>query len=271
MSKQGTVVEQKQVFLQSRKQLLSRGIAPSERLRTIADDGGIELIVLKGALDKGRYLCLCVIPLFLKLTCEVNRDLKQHSRKVYSRQMIEHVVEQIDQLYWESGAQEVDDASADAAAELMEDNNTLYQSDDLTIDEHIVKLPTVWDTSADFTSSSERNVNQDDYTSAIARLQGLSAQRLILQNKLNTSRTLLSLLEPYRKPKENIQPNLVWKEAPLAPELSKTRTLAIRVAGRVCEKFGDVQVPATAEEQDVDMDGLQDEGKKKLDKILTTW
>jgi hypothetical protein len=53
MSKQATVVEQKQLFLQSRKQLLSRGIPPSERLRTIAEDGGIELSVLKGVLDKG--------------------------------------------------------------------------------------------------------------------------------------------------------------------------------------------------------------------------
>lgn len=53
MSKQGTVVEQKQLFLQSKKQLLSRGIPPSERLRTIAEDGGIELSVLKGVLDKG--------------------------------------------------------------------------------------------------------------------------------------------------------------------------------------------------------------------------
>jgi hypothetical protein len=53
MSKQETVVEQKQVFLQSRKHLLSRGIPPSERLRTIAEDGGIELSVLKGVLDKG--------------------------------------------------------------------------------------------------------------------------------------------------------------------------------------------------------------------------
>lgn len=53
MSKQGTVVEQKQLFLQSRKHLLSRGIPPSERLRTIALDGGIELSVLKGALEKG--------------------------------------------------------------------------------------------------------------------------------------------------------------------------------------------------------------------------
>jgi hypothetical protein len=56
MSKQGTVVEQKQIFLQSRKQLLSRGIPPSERLRTIAEDGGIELSVLKGVMDKGTSL-----------------------------------------------------------------------------------------------------------------------------------------------------------------------------------------------------------------------
>jgi hypothetical protein len=55
MSKQGTVVEQKLLFLQSRKQLLSRGIPPSERLRTIAEEGGIELSVLKGVLDKGMY------------------------------------------------------------------------------------------------------------------------------------------------------------------------------------------------------------------------
>ena len=184
--------------------------------------------------------------------------------------MMEHVVEQIDQLYWESGAQEVDDEDSDAATELMEDSNELYHSDDLTVDENIAKLPTTWDTSADLTSPSERSVDQDDYTSAIAHLQSLSAQRLMLQNKLNTYRTLLSLLEPYRNPKESIQPNLVWREAPLAPELAKTRTLAIRVAGRVSEKFGDVQVPATAEE-DVDMDGLQDEGKKKLDKILANW
>jgi hypothetical protein len=184
--------------------------------------------------------------------------------------MMEHVVEQIDQLYWESGTQEVDDEDADADTELMEDSNELYQSDDLTADENIAKLPTIWDTSADLTSSSERSVDQDDYTSAIAHLQGLSAQRLMLQNKLNTYRTLLSLLEPYRKPKESIQPNLVWREAPLAPELAKTRTLAIRVAGRVSEKYGDVQVPATAEE-DMDMSGLEDDGKKKLDKILAGW
>ncbi|KAL6711486.1 hypothetical protein ACN47E_004420 [Coniothyrium glycines] len=251
MSKQGTVVEQKQLFLQTRKHFLSRGIAPSERLRTIATDCGIELSVLKGVLDK------------------VNRELKQHSRRVYSRQMIDHIVEQIDTLYWESGTRRDDnDDAADNDTDAGDDPNTLYQSDDLTLDENIAKLPATWPASnADFT--------QDDYLTAVARLEALSAQRLTLQAKLNTYRTLLTLLEPYRKPKQSIQPNLVWKDAPLAPELMKTRTLAIRVAGRVSERFGDVQVPATADEEDgdVDMTGLdgRDEGKRKVAAVLSGW
>ena len=250
MSKQSTVVEQKQFFLQAKKHHLSRAIIPSQRLKTIAEDGGIELSVVKSALDK------------------VNRDLKQHSRKVYSRQMIDHIVQQIDELYWESGARDIDDEGAEEAPE--EDGNTLYQNDNLTLDDNIAKLPTFWDTSADPISS--RDIDQDDYTTALARLQDLSAQRLSLQTKLATYRTLITLLEPYRKPKENVQPNLVWRDAPLAPELAKTRTLAIRVAGRLGEKFGDVQVPATAnEEGEVDMLALQGQSKRKLDAILTGW
>ncbi|KAI4672889.1 uncharacterized protein J4E78_001392 [Alternaria triticimaculans] len=249
-SKQGTVVEQKQRFLQTRKHILSRPIPPSERLRTLAQDGGIELSVMKGVLDK------------------VNRDLKQHSRKVYSRQMIEHVVEQIDILYWDSGAQHADDDNEDAhtSSSLPEnDAHTLYQKDDLTLDENIAKLPTTW-------PDRDAQVTQDEYLSSVSRLQELSAHRQTLQNRLNTYRTLLSLLEPYRNPKENIQPNLVWKDAPLASELAKTRTLAIRVAARVEEKFGDVQVPSTAEdEEDVDMEGLDNEGRGKVDAVLASW
>ncbi|KAF1849373.1 uncharacterized protein K460DRAFT_404602 [Cucurbitaria berberidis CBS 394.84] len=253
MSKQGTVVEQKQLFLQSRKQLLSRGIPPSERLRSIADDGGIELSVLKGVLDK------------------VNRDLKQHSRKVYSRQMIEHVVEQIDTLYWESGTQHAgndeEDEEATTNSDDIDNANMLYQSDDLTLDENIAKLPSV------FPSTTSGATSQDEYLASVSKLQALSAHRQTLQNRLATYRTLLSLLEPYRKPKENIQPNLVWKEAPLAPELAKTRSLAIRVASRVDERWGDVQVPATTEDEDddVDMREFGNNGQKKLENILASW
>lgn len=250
MSNQGTVVEQKQFFLQAKKHHLSRAILPSPRLKQIAEDGGIELSVVKGALDK------------------VNRDLKQHSRKVYSRQMMNHIVQQIDELYWESGARDMDDEGAEETPE--DDSNALYRKDNLTLDENIAKLPTLWDASAD--PSPSPDVDQDDYTAALARLQDLSAQRLSLQTKLSTYRTLLALLEPYRKPKENIQPNLVWRDAPLAPELAKTRTLAIRVAGRVGERFADVQVPATADDEGhVDMLSLQGQGKKKLDAILAGW
>ena len=109
----------------------------------------------------------------------------------------------------------------------------------------------------------------DGYIDAVSRLQDVSAQRLILQQKLNTYRTLLSLLEPYRKPQVNIQPNLVGRDAPLGPELSKTRTLAIRVAGRLGEKYGDVQVSSTAE--DVDAEMLEVDRAAKVKDILLGW
>ncbi|KAF2126822.1 hypothetical protein P153DRAFT_296579 [Dothidotthia symphoricarpi CBS 119687] len=262
MSKQGTVVEQKQLFLQTRKQLLSRGIAPSERLRTIANEGGIELSVLKGVLDK------------------VNRDLKQHSRIVYSRQMLEHVVSQIDDLYWDSGAlQHLEEEDGDAGTDADDDGHTVYQTDDLTQDECIARLPTVFPQSSNphhDDDNTDVEISRDDYTTALSRLQALSARRQTLQNSLNTSRMLLELLEPYKTPKESVQPNLVWKDAPLGAELGKTRSLAIRVAGRVAERFGDVQVPATAEEDgdgDVDMRGFggRDEGRRKVDEVLSGW
>lgn len=72
MSQQGTVVEQKQRFLLSQKHFLSRGIVPSEKLKRIAHDGGVEFSVLKGALDKGT--CSPTIideprPVYIDLDC----------------------------------------------------------------------------------------------------------------------------------------------------------------------------------------------------------
>lgn len=183
--------------------------------------------------------------------------------------MSEHVVEQIDTFYWDSGTtRDGDDETIDTITE-TDDEHAIYQSEDLTQDSVIAKLPARWDTSSDPTASSvEDRVDQDDYLSAITRLQSLSAHRLTLQQKLNTYRTLLVLLEPYRRPKENVQPNLVWKDSPIAGELGRTRTLAIRVAGRVGEKFGDVQVPATDEGGDIDM---REDVNAKVNKILAGW
>lgn len=60
----------------------------------------------------------------------VNRDLKRHGREVYSSQMTDHVVDQIDLLYWEAGAPELDE-EPDVAAD---DPDMLYRNDDLTLD-----------------------------------------------------------------------------------------------------------------------------------------
>lgn len=205
----------------------------------------------------------------LLINIKVNRELKQHSRRVYSRQMTEHVVEQIDTFYWDSGTRDVDDETADETSYMSDDGNTIYQNEDLTQDSCITKLPTRWDTSSDpVPSSSTDHVDQDDYLSTMTRLQALSAQRLTLQQKLNTYRTLLTLLEPYRKPKENVQPNLVWKETPLAGELGRTRTLAIRVAGRIGERFGDQELATADDDGDVEM---EENGKDKVKKVLSAW
>lgn len=142
----------------------------------------------------------------------------------------------------------------------------------LTVDRNILKLPTRWDTSTDPPSSSlddEGEVDPDTYIEAVSRLQDLSAQRLTLQQKLNTYRTLLSLLEPYRKPQRNVQPNLVTRDAPIASELNKTRTLAIRVAGRIGENHVESQDPTMEEEADEEM--VESDGKAKLDRVLSGW
>jgi hypothetical protein len=107
------------------------------------------------------------------------------------------------------------------------------------------------------------------YMEATTRLHDLSARRLTLRQKLTTYRTLLSLLEPYRNPSQNVQPNLVGRDAPLAAELAKTRTLAIRVAGRVSEKLGGLEVHSAVESSDEEM--TEDNGNVKLNNILSNW
>jgi hypothetical protein len=48
--------------------------------------------------------------------------------------MTEHVVEQIDIMYWETGAADIE-ADTDMTSDVgVEDKSTIYQSDDLTLD-----------------------------------------------------------------------------------------------------------------------------------------
>jgi hypothetical protein len=98
---------------------------------------------------------------------------------------------------------------------------------------------------------------------------------LNLAQKIYTYRTLLTLLEPYRNPQTTIQPNLVTHDGALNTELTKTQTLAIRVAGRIGEKFGEGQARSGRQEggeddQDEVMEGMEDEGVK-LENVIASW
>ena len=85
----------------------------------------------------------------------------------------------------------------------------------------------------------------------------------------------MTLLEPYRNPQTTIQPNLVTCDGALNTELTKTQTLAIRVAGRIGEKFGEGQAQSGRQEgggdnQDEVMEEMEDEGVK-LENVIASW
>ena len=70
------------------------------------------------------------------------------------------------------------------------------------------------------------------------------------------------------------------RDVPLAAELGKTRTLAIRVAGRVQEKWGDGEFAngvvdredvEANEEEDGNVVMIRDEGRSKLKEIMMGW
>lgn len=63
------------------------------------------------------------------------------------------------------------------------------------------------------------------------------------------------------------------RDAPLAADLNKTRTLAIRVAGRIGERYGGTPAlvnQENAEESNTAMDDIHNESTK-LQNVLSSW
>ena len=136
----------------------------------------------------------------------------------------------------------------------------------------IARLPLTWDSGAHSPGEMEHDIlpaQQDTYRDAAARLHELAARRANLQRRLDAIQTLKSLLEPLHDPPHTIQPNLVTHDGPLAPELSKTKALAARVAGRVGERYGDVQGATSAHESG--SDASEERGNVRLARILDSW
>ncbi|KAJ9638923.1 hypothetical protein H2201_004551 [Coniosporium apollinis] len=239
-----TVVALKTSFIRTQTRILSQPLQPSDRWRDSNHDvGGLSEANVKEAMR------------------EVNRLLRRHTKSAYSSIAIRHVAEQIDKLYWEAGAPEF-------YADETPSQNGVKQYDDLTSDEIIFTLPETWEE-----SSIEEIENAEDmeaYTSLLSNLRSLSARRAALRRKIQQYRHLQSLLYPFKDPHENIQPNLVTRDAVLAAELTKMRTLSARVAGRVAgigEARGGAEIGGSDE---MEWDGVGLSTDERLRRILET-
>ncbi|KAF2817706.1 uncharacterized protein BDZ99DRAFT_375093 [Mytilinidion resinicola] len=249
---QHTVVALKSAFLRAQTRILSQELRPSERWRD-----GTESIPERIIRD---------------VTLETNRLMRRHTKTAYGALSIRYVAEQIDQLYWNLAAPDIEVRDA-IDADDSETTGLLRVGDDLTLDDNIAKLPPTWEeaSSDQESSTGDGATYQERYLAAITQLQSLSAQRQMLSQKLSTYRALITLLEPYRKPQESIQPNLVTRDALLGTELAKTRTLAIRVAGRVQERFGESRgVDETEDHEHEAMEDVLDDSEK-LKGIMAGW
>ncbi|KZF19638.1 hypothetical protein L228DRAFT_250685 [Xylona heveae TC161] len=202
-----TVVDLKQAFLRQQVRLLSQPLQISRDWRDRAPDEG-----------NG--------PLREKVVDEVlhklNAIARRHNKSAYSSEALRHVAEQIDALYWESGAVS---GGADE-----QDRSGLELGADLAQPETIEKLPEEWPT-----GEGEDEAAVARYQELRERLFELSTQRQAQRQRFEHYKQLQKLVEPFRNAHENVQPNLVTRDGELGKELDKMRIFMARVTGKLAD------------------------------------
>ncbi|KAI5291052.1 hypothetical protein KEM54_006526 [Ascosphaera aggregata] len=206
-----TISEQKADFIRSQIRLLSAPIEPAENWREYAwipskrrrEDGGERSIddgveEREGETDEKRDIPDKIIADILG---KFNSQLKQHNRYVFSSQATHHVSRQIGNLYWKQ-------IKADAEMRELESRRSACEIEkgaDLTSERNLLRLPEMpW---------SEGDEEVDRQT----------------REKLDRHKTLRSLLKPFEKPLESIQPNLVTRDGALTGEIERMRMLVTKV------------------------------------------
>jgi negative regulator of sigma E activity len=86
------------------------------------------------------------------------------------------------------------------------------------------------------------------------RLVELDGQRQQRQQRLAQYKQLEALLQPFKDPQKNLQPNLVTRDGELIQELDKMRMLVARVAGRLSQSKGIQQGDESATVPSMDPD-----------------
>ncbi|KAH8698438.1 kinetochore complex Fta4 of Sim4 subunit, or CENP-50-domain-containing protein [Talaromyces proteolyticus] len=198
-----TISELKASFIRNQVRILSASLSPQEGWRDYApetEDNLSEKVVEEALL-------------------KFNAILKQHNRVVYSNQAIQHIARQIENLYWESVKRE-------AVAPTKELSGVELGSD-VSNHQVIEKLP------AQYHGEDISAGDQERYKAIYQRLLALDSQRQEQQKRLAHYRQLEALLEPFKNPQQNIQPNLVTRDGELVQEIDKMRMLIARVSERV--------------------------------------
>lgn len=79
------------------------------------------------------------------------------------------------------------------------------------------------------------------------RLASLDQRRQQRQQRLDQLQHLQHLLDPFKQPQKDIQPNLVTRDGELAQELEKMRMLVARVGGRIAQQKRGSNIPEDRE------------------------
>jgi hypothetical protein len=103
----------------------------------------------------------------------------------------------------------------------------------------------------------------DDFKAKVTRLQELKTRHSAAEKKLEALRQFQEFIEPIKDPQNTIQPNLATRDGALAAELARSKTLGIRVAGRV---VGIDNSPDENEDEDVVMVDQQEKVRSVLEK-----
>ncbi|KAL2871762.1 kinetochore subunit FTA4 family protein [Aspergillus lucknowensis] len=204
MESSRSISELKSSFITTQVRILSESLEPPEDWRRYATEPaeeGLSDKVVGDALQK------------------LNAALKQHNRIVYSSQAIQHVAQQITSLYWSSISQ-----ATRGAASL---EGGVDKTVDLSSHSNITQLP------GELHDESGTEEDRLRYKRLRERLGSLDNLRQQRQRRLDQLRQLQRLLEPFCKPQNNVQPNLVTRDGDLVRELEKMRMLVARVSGRM--------------------------------------
>ncbi|EEQ86964.1 uncharacterized protein BDCG_02084 [Blastomyces dermatitidis ER-3] len=216
-----TITEIKSSFVRNQIRILSAALTPSEDWRDYGPvcEDDIPNKTVEDVLQK------------------LNAVLKKHTRAVFPSQAIHHVARQIESLYWNSIDPET---GGDVSQGLVVEKGT-----DLTNSRSIARLPKQWREDAD--------IDEDDklrYEQLYQRLLELDNQRKKQQERLAQYKQLAELLEPFKDPQMNIQPNLVTRDSPLGQEIDRMRMLVAKVTSRVSRAGRNVELEGNSQPMD---------------------